>query len=101
MSNLLGNQQLNTYEVQIGGCSLKLKSSHSSATVDRIVEVAKKQFHSSKQKNPSLPLQKTLTLSCLNMAEELVCLKKNLSQKLDKLESSAQMIASELKSSSL
>ena len=91
---------LKTYEVQVGDCSLKLKSSHNSSTLEEIVQVVEEQIRSSKAHNRTLSMQKTFALCCLNVAEELVCLKRNLRLKLDQLESSTQSIFSEMKSSS-
>ena len=101
MPILSKNQQLKTYQVNIGGHQLKLKSNHDAVTFDEIVQLVEKQFIlSSKGKNQNLSVQKALILSCLNVAEELVCLKKILAQKLGQLESSVQSIFSKMKSSS-
>ena len=91
---------LKTYEVQIGDCSLRLKSSHNSTTLQEIVQVVEKQIRSSKTHNRTLSIQKTFALCCLNVAEELVCLKQALRRQMDQLESSTQSVFSELKSSS-
>ena len=96
----ISKNPLKTYEVRIGDCSLRVKSSHNSATLDEIIKVVEQQVRSSKANNRALSMQKAFALSCLNMAEELVCLKKVLRQKLDHLESSTQSVFSELKSSS-
>ena len=92
---------LKTYEVQIGDCSLRLKSSHNSATLNEIVQVVEQQVRSSKETNQTLSMHKTFALCCLNVAEELVCLKKALRQQLEHLESSTHSIFSEVKSSSI
>ena len=91
---------LKTYEVQIGDCSLRLKSGHNSATLNEIVQMVEQQVRASKKNNRTLSMQKTFALCCLNVAEELVCLKQALEGQLDHLESSTQSIFSELKSSS-
>ena len=93
--------QLKTYDVQVGGCSLRLKSGHDSATLSEILQVVEKQIACSKQNNTgAVSVQKTLALSCLNVAEELVFLKNAVSKHLDQLESATQSVFSELKSSS-
>lgn len=93
--------QLKTYEVQVGGCALRLKSSHDSTTLNEILQVVEKQIAASKnQSKGAVSAQKTLALSCLNFAEELVFLKSTVSRHLDQLESAAQSVFSELKSSS-
>lgn len=91
---------LKTYEVRVGDCSLRLKSSHNSATLNEILQVVEQQVCASKADNRTLSMQKTFALCCLNVAEELVCLKQALRWQLDRLESSSQSIFSELKSSS-
>ena len=96
----VSQDSLKRYEVRIGDCSLKLKSSHNLDTLNEIVKVVEHYIRSSKADNQALPAQKAFALSCLNMAEELVCLKKALRMKLERLESSTQDVYSELKSSS-
>ena len=85
----------------MGDCFLKLKSSHDSATLNEIVRVVEQQIRFSKESNRSLSMQKTYALSCLNVAEELVCLKQALRSKLDHLESSTRRICSKLSASSI
>ena len=96
---ILSKNQLKTHEIQVGGCSLKLKSDHDPADLEEILQVVEKQTAQAKSKG-LLSVQKTLALSCLNIAEELVLLKKTARQNLDQLESAAQSVFSELKSSS-
>ena len=97
----VSKKSLKTYTVRIGGCSLNLKSSHDSVTVDEITQVVEQYIRSSKVDNSqALSMQKTFAVCCLNVAEELVFLKRALRQKIDQLESSAQSVFSELKSSS-
>ena len=85
----------------VGDCSLKIKSNHDPDTLDEIVQLVQQQIRLSKENNQNLPMHKTYALCCLNMAEELVCLKKEVRRRLDHLESSAQSVFSELKSSSI
>ena len=91
--------QLKTYKVHIGGCSLKLKSNQDSVTFKDIMQVVDRQVRSSQNQYRTLSMQKKLALSCLNIAGELVCLKKNLSKQLERLESATQYVVSQLKSS--
>ena len=92
---------LKTYQVQVGDCSLRLKSSHDSATLNEILKVVDDQFRTIKAGHQSLSMHKILALSCLNMAEELVCLKQALRQQTDQLELTTQSLFSDLKSSSV
>ena len=92
-------KELNTVKVQIGGCELKLKTNHDDATCNKIVKTVEKQLQIV-QTQQSLPINQVLALSCLNMAEELVCLKELLSKQLGQLELKAKSALSELESSS-
>jgi len=94
----MSKHPLKTYNINIGGCSLRLKSQHDSDTLEEIVKVVEQQI--SKVDNHTLSMQKSFALCCLNVAEELVFLKRNLKQKLKYLESSTQSICSEMSSSS-
>ncbi len=96
----ISKKSLKKYEVRVGDCCLKLKSSHDSDTLNEIMEVVEKQIRSSRENNQALSTQKAFALCCLNVAEELVCLKQALRLKLDHLDSSTQSIFSELSSSS-
>ena len=91
---------LKTYQVQVGDCSLRLKSNHDSATLNTILKLVEDQLRAIKADHQSLSMQKMLALSCLNMAEELVCLKQALNQQTDQLELATQSLFSDLKSSS-
>ncbi len=91
--------QLKTYKVHIGGCSLKLKSHQDSGTLKEIMHIVNQQVRSSDAQYRTLSAQKKLALSCLNIAGELVCLKKALSYKLNRLEADTQSAVSHLKSS--
>ena len=95
---------LKTYEVQVGGCSLKLKSSHDLNTLNEILKIVEEQTEiGSKTHQGSLSVQKNLALCCLHLAEELVCFKRKLSKELESLELSTRSAMKELqkKSSSL
>ncbi len=95
------NHSLKTYQVSLGGQALKLKSNQDPHTFNSIVEVVRHHLKQSAEgKNQNLPLQKALILSCLNMAEELVCLKKNLFQQMKQMELFAQKLYGKVKSSS-
>ena len=94
-------KSLKTYQVQVGDCSLRLKSSHDSATLNKILKVVDDQFRVIKADHQGLSMHKLLALSCLNMAEELVCLKQAVRQQTDQLELATQSLCSDLKSSSI
>ncbi len=94
------NNPLKTYKVHIGGCSLQLKSRQDVTTFKKAMHIVDQHMQSSQKQYRALSMQKQMVLSCLNIAGELVYLKKALSQKLNRLESVTKNVVSQLKSSS-
>ena len=97
---VLGDQ-LETHEAHIGGCSLRLKSRQDPATFKEIVQMVEERVRSSRDGCRFLSMREALALSCLNMAGELMCLKKALLGQLDDLESSVRHVLSEVESFSV
>ena len=91
-------QTLKTYDVQIGGYSLKLKTDQKSEKVNQLVKVVEGKIKESLEGHSNLSIQKALILSCLNMAEDYVNLKSKTRQELDVIESKLITIKSLLKS---
>ncbi len=91
--------QKRTYEVQIGGLPLKLKSSHDSLTVDQLTQLVNDKVEAAIAAHPSLSYQKALLLAALHMAEDLVLLKRSVLSELDQLELQAKQIFIDLESS--
>ena len=96
------NQNFKTYQVRLGGQLLKLKSNHDAVTFDEIVRLVESQLQRASQSGnrQAVSVQKSLILSCLNVAEELVGLKRELLKRLEHLEQAAQKLFSKVKSSS-
>lgn len=79
-------QDLKTFEVEIAGVPLRLKSSHDQTTVDQILKMVEEQM------DPQLAqtsLRNSALLACLRLAEELYLLRTQTKKELDNLESQA------------
>ena len=87
------------YDVQIGGYSLKLKTSHKPDKVEKLIQVVEDKIGESLKAHSNISVQKALILSCLNMAEDFINLKESARQQIDQVESKAKSLASLLKSS--
>ena len=87
-----------TYDVQIGGCSLKLKTDQTSEKVEQLVKIVENKIRESMGKNSNLSMQKALILSCLNIAEDYYNLQRMACRELDSVESKLLTIKSLLKS---
>ena len=77
-------QDLKTYEVDIAGVPLRLKSSHDQETVNEILKMVEEQMD---QKLAKTSLRNSALLCCLRLAEELYLLREQTKEELDNLES--------------
>jgi cell division protein ZapA len=91
------NQKI--YEVMIAGLPLKLRSSHDEQTVKELVSFADRKISESMPKVKHGSVQTAALLAVLNLAEELLLLKKQASRELDRLEHKAERIISSLEAS--
>ena len=76
-------QDIKTYEVEIGGVPLRLKASHDQETVDEILNMVEEQMD---KKLAQTSLRNSALLACLRLAEELYLLRKKTKEELDTLE---------------
>ena len=88
-----------TYEVQIAGLGLKLRSAHDAETVNELIELVNDRVQKALDLNPNISFQKALLLASLHIAEDLVFLKRTTHAELDNLETKAKRILTELESS--
>ena len=86
------------YDIQISGCSLKIKSDQDTEQVKHLVEKVEKKVQESLKNNSNVSVQKALILSCLQLAEDHHTLKENVLKELFDVRSKLQTIASKLKS---
>src|SRR6185437_11252175 len=90
-----------TYDVQVAGMPLRLKSSHDQQTVQELIDLVDAKVKEAMSSNSSISFQKALLLASLHVAEDLVFLKRAVRLRLDTLETKAKGILSELDSSPL
>ncbi len=86
------------YDIQISGCSLKIKSDQDTGKVKHLIQMVEEKVQESLKNNSSASVQKALILSCLNFAEDHHTLKENVLKELSYMECKLQSIASQLKS---
>ena len=90
-----------TYDVQVAGLPLRLKSSHDEKTVQELIDLVDAKVKEAMSSNSSISFQKALLLASLHVAEDLVFLKRAVRNRLDSLETKAKGILTELDSSPL
>ena len=90
-----------TYDVQVAGLPLRLKSSHDQQTVQELIDLVDGRVKEAMAANSNISFQKALLLASLHVAEDLVFLKRALRGRLDNLETKAKGILTELDSSPL
>ena len=93
--------QSETYEVQVAGMPLRLKSSHDQETVQELIDLVDGKVKAAMSSNSSISFQKALLLASLHVAEDLVFLKRAVRSRLDSLETKAKGVLTELDSSPL
>lgn len=90
-----------TYEVQVAGLPLRLRSSHDVQTVQELISLVDDRVKQALSANSSVSFQKALLLASLHIAEDLVFLKRAARSRLEQIEGKAKNILSELDSSPL
>ena len=81
------------YELKIAGLPFKLRSSHDEETVKELVEFVDQRIQQALQVTKSGSFQSAAVLAALNIAEELILLKRKAHRELDALEKSALRIS--------
>lgn len=89
------------YDVEIGGTSLRLRSSHDEKTVVELVQLVNRKLTEAMPAIKSGSPQNASILASLNMAEEFLTWKKKAQAELDELRRQAQALLSELESTRL
>lgn len=92
---------VSTYEVQVAGLPLRLRSSHDEFTVQELVTLVDDKVKEALSNQTNISFQKALLLACLHIAEELVCLKAEANGRIDQIEAKAKGILAELDASPL
>jgi cell division protein ZapA len=90
----------NLYEVQVGGLTLKLKSSHDLETVEKLITLVDDKINEAMALSPNMSFQNALLLSALHIAEDVVVLKQKAQKNIQSMEDQALKILTQLESSS-
>ena len=90
-----------TYDVQVAGLPLRLRSSHDERTVQELIDLVDGKVKEALTTNSQISFQKALLLASLNVAEDLIFLKRAIRDRLDTLENKSKSILSELDSTPL
>lgn len=91
----------NVYEVQVAGLPLKLRSSHDKATVDELIRFVDQKINEVAQAAPHVSFQNALLLASLNIAEDLLLLKRVAREELSVLEGRAERILEQIEEAQL
>jgi cell division protein ZapA len=90
-----------TYEFQIAGLAYKLKSSLDETTVQELVEFVDQKVRQALSVTKSGSFQSAAVLAALNIAEELILLKRKAHQELDLLEEKTLKLADSIDNSKI
>ncbi|MNK93917.1 Cell division protein ZapA [compost metagenome] len=88
-----------TYSFLIAGVPYKLKSSHDDATVQELVEFVNDKMNQAMAVTKNGSFQNAAVLSAMNVAEELILLKRKAHRELEKLEERALQLSFDLENS--
>ena len=88
-----------TYELRIAGLPFKLRSSHDEETVEELVRYVDSRVKQALLATKSGSFQSAAVLASLNIAEELILLKRRAQKELDRIESRALQLSQELENS--
>ena len=88
-----------SFEFNIAGMPYRLKSSHDAATVQELVQYVDQKVQQALAATKSGSFQSAAVLAALNIAEELILLKKRAHRELDQLEERAMKLAQDLENS--
>lgn len=88
-----------TFEFMIAGLPYKLRSSHDEETVQELVQFVDQKIQQAMQATKSGSLQSAAVLTALNIAEELILLKKRARREVERIEERAQKLSQDLENS--
>jgi cell division protein ZapA len=87
------------FDFKIAGVSYKIKSSHDEETVQNLVNYVDQKVSDAMKVTKNASFQNAAVLAALNIAEELILLKKRAYDELEILEVKASKLASKIDSS--
>ena len=88
-----------TYELNFGGLPFRLRSSHGEETVKELADFVDLKLQQAMQATKSGSFQSAAVLAALNIAEELILLKRRALHELERIEDRTLKISQELESS--
>lgn len=87
-----------TFEVEIAGVPLRLKSSHDEQTVKELVRLVDEKIREALPLTKTGSIQNASILASLNLAEDYLMLKRKALSELDGLEAKAMKVITEMES---
>lgn len=88
-----------TYNFLIAGVPYKLKTSHDDATVEELVSFVNDKMNQAMSLTKNGSFQNAAVLTAMNLAEELILLKRKAHRELEKLEEKALQLSLDLENS--
>lgn len=85
-----------TYDFKIAGVPYKIKSSHDEPTLEQLVAYVNQKVTEAMKVTKNSSFQNAAVLASLNIAEEMILLKRRAQAELDKLEAKALKLAQEI-----
>ena len=101
MAQTLTNSKKKTFDFKIAGVSYKIKTSHDEKTVEELVQLVNSKVSDAMKATKNGSFQNAAVLAALNMAEEMLLLKKRAQAELEKLEQKAQKLSDDIENSKM
>lgn len=101
MAVILTNSKKKTFDFKIAGVSYKIKTSHDEKTVEELVQLVNSKVSDAMKATKNGSFQNAAVLAALNMAEEMLLLKKRAQAELEKLEQKAQKLSEDIENSKM
>lgn len=93
------NSETRTYNFDIAGVPYKLKSSHDESVVTELVEFVNSRMNKALSQTKNGSYQNAAVITAMNLAEELILLKRKAQKELDLLEEKAIQLSLDLENS--
>ncbi len=90
-----------TFDFQIAGVPYKLKTAHDDATVKELVEFVNERMTQAMAATKNGSFQNAAVLTAMNIAEELILLKRKANRELERLENKALRLSTDLENSKI
>ncbi|MCK6598733.1 MAG: cell division protein ZapA [Bdellovibrionaceae bacterium] len=96
---VMSSKEGHTYDFHIAGLPYKLKTNHDDATVQELVTFINKKMEESLAQTKNGSYQNAAVLAALNIAEELILLKRKAHRELEKVEEKILKLAIDIENS--